>query len=159
MANIVNILYRDIFLKYKLNITIGIVLLIFIIAGSYGYYKYMGNNLKPDPSTDVANANRRNQPVDIMYFYTTWCPHCKKSMPEWTSFSNDYNQKPINGFIVNCVAVNCDDTNDPDVSAQVQKYGVEHFPTVKIVLDNAVVDFDARVTKSNLVAFVNTATK
>jgi len=40
-----------------------------------------------------------------------------------------------------------------------QEYSVDHFPTIKMVLDNDKIDFDARVTESNLVAFVNSVTK
>jgi thiol-disulfide isomerase/thioredoxin len=159
MANIVNIILRNYVDKYKRYIFIAFILVLFVVAAYFGYSWYAQRLLNPDPTSDVANANQRAKPVDILFFYTTWCPHCTKSKPEWDKFVNDYDQKNLNGYVVNCIPVNCDEDGDPSVNAKMQEYSVDHFPTIKMVLDNDKIDFDARVTESNLVAFVNSVTK
>jgi len=159
MANITTVIYRNYILKYNIYITIFIIAIIFVIAAIFGYQWYSGSVMNPDPASDVSNRNARDKPISIYYFYTTWCPYCQKVQQEWLNFSKDYDQKEINGYVINCIKQECDNTNDPNVTAMMQQYNIEHFPTVKMVLDGNVVDFDARVSESNLVAFVKSVTQ
>lgn len=158
MANIIEILYRDYIAPRKRMMLILFLLILFIIAGAYAYKWYALPKINKPASDDVANANRREKPVDVLLFSTDWCPHCIKAQPLWTEFSNKYNGKNINGYIINCININCTDQEDPDVSASIDKYGIEHYPTVKMLINKTIVDFEASVNTANLSKFVDTIT-
>jgi hypothetical protein len=42
------------------------------------------------------------------------------------------------------------------ISKLIEKYKIDSYPTIKLTKDGNVVDFDAKVTKQNLIQFVNT---
>ena len=159
MANIIELIYRDYIEKHKRKILIVFLLILFIVAGAYAYKWYATSQIVKPEYNDVANANRRHKPIDILFFSAEWCPHCIKAKPIWKAFSDDYNGKKINGYVINCINIDCTNSDtDPEVQASIQKYGVEHYPTIKMVNGENIVAYEASVTKSNLIKFVDTAT-
>lgn len=109
------------------------------------------------------HANRENIPKDqnsnktatLMLFYVDWCPHCKTAKPEWESLKSDYDGKSINGYTVNFIEYNC--TNESAENTQLMdKYNIEGYPTIKLVKDNQVIEYDAKPTKSTMEQFLNT---
>jgi thiol-disulfide isomerase/thioredoxin len=93
--------------------------------------------------------------VSIYYFHVDWCPYCKNSIGDWNNFAKDYNNKVINEYSITCIDVNCTNDTDPNVKAYVEKYDIKGYPTVKMVKDGKVIDFDAKVTYNSLSQFVN----
>ena len=162
MANIVEIIYREYIFPYKRILLISFLFILFIIAGLFAYKWYASPKIEKKPYDDVANANRRQKTADILYFHTDWCPHCKKADPiigVGGSFYNKYNGKEVNGLIINIIDVNCTKDDDPETTASIQKYGIEHYPTIKMILGEDVIDFDAKITDSNLDKFVHAIVK
>lgn len=160
MANIIEIIYREYVAMYKRNILIVFLLILFIIAGAYAYKWYAAPVIDKKPYDDVANANRQEKPINIMFFSAEWCPHCIKAKPQWKTFSDEYNGKTINGYTINCIHVDCTNgETDSDVQSYIQKYSIEHYPTVKLINSDTTVDFDASVTSSNLLKFVESSTQ
>jgi thiol-disulfide isomerase/thioredoxin len=159
MSNIIELIYRDYIEKHKRKILILFLLILFIIAGAYAYKWYATPKLEKKSYDDVANANRRNNPVNVLFFSAQWCPYCVKAKPQWQAFSDKYNGKTINGYIINCLNIDCTDSeSDKEVQASIQKYGIEHYPTVKMVIDDKIIDYDASVTTANLSQFVESTT-
>lgn len=159
MSNIIELIYRDYIEKHKRKILILFLLILFIIAGAYAYKWYATPKLEKKSYDDVANANRRNNPVNVLFFSAQWCPYCVKAKPQWQAFSDKYNGKTINGYIINCLSIDCTDSEtDKEVQASIQKYGIEHYPTVKMVIDDKIIDYDASVTTANLSQFVESTT-
>jgi hypothetical protein len=98
-----------------------------------------------------------------------------KAIPEWNSFVEVYNNKEVNGYMVQCYDIDCTDDNgevtvqfDPisggstgmkptpvKISQLIKKYKIDSYPTIKLTKDNNVVDFEAKVTKQNLIQFVS----
>jgi thiol-disulfide isomerase/thioredoxin len=159
MANILELIYRDYLQKYKRQFLIVFLLILFIIAGAYAYKWYGTKHIDKKPYDDVANANFRNKPVSVLFFSTDWCPHCVKAKPQWQAFSDKYNNKEINGHKISCININCTDSDTPDVQSYIQKYNIEHYPTVKMLIDKDIVEFDASVTSENLGKLVDTVAK
>jgi hypothetical protein len=89
--------------------------------------------------------------AEVMYFFTTWCPHCKKSRPEWDAFAQKFNGKSVNGHTVVVTAVDCDQQE-----AVANKYEVKGYPTVKCIVNKKVATLDGPVTADNLAQFLNT---
>jgi thiol-disulfide isomerase/thioredoxin len=158
----------DKYLKpYYLYILITFVLIIFIIAGYYGYKKYAVPSIENDKYKDVSNANRRNKEAILYFFYADWCPHCRKAKPEWNSFKQEYDNdnKLVNGYRVVCKGIDCtkdlhDDNCDDEcrnVKKLVTQYQVDSYPTVKLInSDGETIEFDSKISKNTLEQFVNT---
>jgi thiol-disulfide isomerase/thioredoxin len=85
---------------------------------------------------------------EMIYFYTTWCPYCKRARPEWDAFKTEWAGKKINGYLITFTEVDCD-INE----AKANKYDVKSYPTIKLVKENDVYDFDARPTVDALTQF------
>jgi thiol-disulfide isomerase/thioredoxin len=143
------------FMNWKVAAIIIFGLLIVLFA-YYTYKQYA------DGKTSF-HANRENIPKDqnsnktatLMLFYVDWCPHCKTAKPEWESLKSDYDGKSINGYTVNFMEYNC--TNEsPETTQLMDKYNIEGYPTIKLVKDNQVIEYDAKPTKSTMEQFLNT---
>ncbi len=135
---------------------IVIILVGLVIIGYYTYKQYV------DGKTTF-HANRENIPKDLnsnktatlMLFYVDWCPHCKTAKPEWETLKSEYDGKSINGYTVNFMEYNC--TNESAETAQLMdKYSIEGYPTIKLIKDNQVIEYDAKPTKSTMEQFLRT---
>lgn len=153
MANIIEVINNYI-RPYYYYIIGAVMIIIFMVIGFYGYTNYVK---KVDKFSDVANANTRDTEAIIYFFHADWCPHCKKAEPDWNSFMNQYDKTQVNGYKIKCVDVDC--TSDPpseDAKSLMKTYSVSSFPTVKLLRDDTIVDFDSKITKTTLESFVNT---
>ena len=88
--------------------------------------------------------------AEILFFYTDWCPHCTSAKPEWNSFKEETTS---NGYKITFNEINCT-KETPKSEAMMEKYKVEGFPTIKLLANGKVYDFDAKPTKQNLMQFV-----
>lgn len=157
MPNIIEVIYRDYIEKNKKKVIVLCLFILFIIAGAYAYKWYAVPVIEKKPYDDIANANRRDIPVDILFFSAEWCPYCIKAKPLWNTFSDKYNGKNINEYVINCINIDCTNTeSDVSVQAHIQKYNIEHYPTVKMILGDKIIDFDASITSENLSKFAET---
>jgi thiol-disulfide isomerase/thioredoxin len=137
---------------YYKHILILILIIIFAYAAYYGYNTFYASTI--NKMNDVANVTEGNI-ATVYIFHVDWCPHCVKAMPEWKKFVSKYNGSEVNGYIVNCVDINC--TKETiDVKAAIEKYDIESYPTIKLVKDNKIIEFDSRITDDTLEQFVNT---
>ena len=135
-----------------------IITILFILLSMYLFNQFKKNNLKKghvlnkeylDNDKDQDNPSKDN--INIMYFYTEWCPYCKKAKPEWDKFSqyiNNFN-KTNKKYSVTLKSIDCDkDTK------MANKYNIKGYPTIKLIKDNKVNEYDARPDKDNLVQFL-----
>jgi thiol-disulfide isomerase/thioredoxin len=163
MLNVVNLILKYI-RPYSNYILIFVIIVIFIAASIYAYKQFAASKTSENVFKDVANSYSRDKTADIYFFHVDWCPHCRKAIPEWKSFSDEYDGKVINDYKVVCHDVDCtEDSNDknPAEKAKVQtyidQYGIDSYPTLKMSLsDGEMVDFDAKISKSSLEKFVET---
>lgn len=138
------------------TIAIIVVVLLLCVFAYYTYKQYV------DTKTSF-HANRENIPKDVnsnktatlMLFYVDWCPHCKTAKPEWESLKSEYDGNTINGYTITFVEHNCTNESE-DVSQLMDKYNIEGYPTIKLLKDNQVIEYDAKPTKSTMEQFLNT---
>ena len=97
-------------------------------------------------------TNKGDKTAEILFFYTDWCPHCTSAKPEWNSFKDE--TKTVNGYKITFNEINCT-KETPKSESMMEKYKVEGFPTIKLLANGRVYDFDAKPTKQNLTQFVN----
>jgi thiol-disulfide isomerase/thioredoxin len=148
-----------------------LVLLIAIFSYlGYSTYKQSveGFDIEKKKFQNVANAQEFAPTVDIYLFFADWCPHCKTAKPEWDKIKRKYNGKEVHGYLVNCIDVNCTDDAGETTTAKhekkletknntaeiIHKFGVNSYPTIKLVKDEKPYDFEAKVTEPNLSGFI-----
>jgi len=157
---------------YKKTIFLAFILFVFIMVGLYVYKMYKQQQKKithpnshtmteeesdsinhSDSSSSSSSTNASGtKSVDLYLFFTEWCPHCKKAKPEWETLKKGYSvDKPVNGYTINFVEVDCD--ANPDLA---NKFKVEGYPTIKMVKGNQIIEFDAKPDVKNLQEFLTT---
>lgn len=140
----------------KMNRTVMYILLaiFLILLGVYIYRQFTKN-------TTVYKANRENmtnnspKQAELMLFTVDWCPHCKTAKPEWDSLKAEYENKNLNGYNLIFTEYNC--TNESaEIEELMNKYKIEGYPTIKLLKDNQVIEYDAKPTKTTMTQFLNT---
>ena len=73
----------------------------------------------------------------------------------WGCLKSQYDGKAINGYTVSFIEHNCTNESD-EVSQLMDKYNIEGYPTIKLLKDNQVIEYDAKPTKSTMEQFLHT---
>lgn len=132
----------------KKNLYSIIAILLFVGVLCYLVYRMYNAHVKNSYETPEQGGN--SNIVEVMYFYTNWCPHCKNAKPEWDQFKEIYQGKTINNMKINCLDINCDEDE-----ATADKYKVEAYPTIKLLKDGTVYEYDAKPNVDTLGQFLN----
>lgn len=130
------------------------ITIIFILASIYVYKNYVASKLDPDFVDNNEFQTKQTtsyDSVDLYFFGVPWCPHSKKALAIWDELKETYENKKINDKSINFFYVDCD--QDPELA---DKYKIDSFPTIKLVKDNQVIEYDAKPEKSTLTEFLNT---
>lgn len=134
------------------NIGVGLGLIVVVAVGIYLY-----NYFTVPISKKEGLENKDNKPAkeaEIMLFFADWCPHCKSAKPEWESVKGEYDEKVINGYKVLFKEYNCT-SESPEIEELMDKYKIEGFPTIKLIKDNQVIEYDAKPSKDTIKQFLN----
>lgn len=141
------------------TIIIILAILLFIILAIYYYYYHVLPKLKTSYNANSEynkdSSESGNKQAEMLLFYAEWCPHCKTAKPNWDSIKSQYQNKTINGYHVIFTEVNCT-TESAETEQMMNKYNIEGFPTIKLIKDGQVVEFDAKPTRETLHEFLNT---
>lgn len=143
--------FNDIVANPSTLIFIIFIIIIFIVVGFILFNK---NIDKITNKNFVLNKEFINKDINntgdltVIYFYTNWCPYCKKSRPEWESFKELVKTQAFADKVV-FKDVDCD--ADPETA---NNFNVEGYPTIKIIYKNEVYDYDAKPEASLLLQFV-----
>lgn len=145
-----------------------IAIIIFVILAIIFYYYYVSPRLKVDykanregdsfdnNSNNSNNSNNGNgKQAELLFFYADWCPHCKTAKPIWEDLKSEYQNKTINGYHVIFTDINCSNET-AEVEKMMDKYKIEGFPTIKLLKDGQVIEYDAKPTRETLDQFLNT---
>ena len=141
--------------KYVLY-AIAVIVLILVCYICYVYF-----TTKSTQSNDEYVTNRRYKEgelksAELILFYVDLCPHCKTAKPEWDKVKEQYQGKSINGYTILMTEHNC--TEDSAGNEELlNRYKIEGYPTIKLLKDNQIIEFDAKPTQDNLEQFLNTA--
>ena len=129
----------------------------FILISVFVYYYYVKPSLNP---TYTANSEKKHgeegshNEAELMFFYTDWCPHCKTAKPDWAEVKAEYENKTINGYHIIFTEVNCTTESD-EVEKLMNKYKIEGYPTIKLLKDGQVIEYDAKPSKDTIIQFLN----
>tara|TARA_Y100000591_G_C21407599_1_gene485921 strand:+ start:106 stop:606 length:501 start_codon:yes stop_codon:yes gene_type:complete len=134
---------------------IAVMMCIFVILA---YYMYKTYYLPIKNKTYVENKEylkgEYHEGLELMYFYTDWCPHCKKARPIWDTFKQDpiFEGGKYKGTSVIFVEINCDE--NPKIA---DEYKITGYPTIKLIKGNKVIEYDAQPDITTLKQFVKTS--
>lgn len=138
---------------------IGSIIMFAILALLY-YFYYIS------PSKSKYHANSEQVPIggeglseskhsELLFFFADWCPHCKAAKPIWNDLKSEYEDKTINGNKVTFTEVDCSEES-PEVEKLMNQYSIEGYPTIKLLKDGQVIEYDAKPSKEMLNKFLNT---
>ena len=141
------------------SIIIIISVVFFIVLAIYYYYSYVSPKFKTSYHANMEGQTGSNtgpsKQAELMLFYADWCPHCKTAKPIWNDIKTQYQNKTINGYQVLFTEINCTSEN-AETEQMMNKYNIEGFPTIKLLKDGQIIEYDAKPTKETLNEFLNT---
>jgi thiol-disulfide isomerase/thioredoxin len=132
---------------FHLLLVVGLIFIIVVVFSLF----FNKKNRQGQEGLD----NPSSKQAELLFFSVDWCPHCKTAKPEWDSVKQDYQGKTVNGYTLVFTDINCTDEN-ADIERLMNKYNIEGFPTIKLLKDGQVIEFDAKPTKNSLEQFINT---
>jgi len=126
--------------------------LLLSIAGYYAYTQFVSPNIDPSyvENKEFVQDGPTKQ-VELFFFYTDWCPHCKTAKPEWHKFVEEYSDKTVNNTTIIFREIDCEKDE-----ATANQFKVESFPTIKLVKDNEIIEYEAKTNYDTLVEFIHT---
>jgi len=142
------------------TLLIIVAVVLFILVGASYYYFYV------IPSTSAQyRANKElidgkgsggelSNEAELIFFYADWCPHSKKAKPIWEEIKKTYENKTINGYSIVFTEIDSS-TENVQVEKMMDKYNVEGFPTIKLLKDGQIIEYDAKPSKDTLDKFLN----
>lgn len=142
------------------TIVIIVAIILFVVLAIYYYYNHVSPKLKPTYHANAegntgAASNGPTKQAELMFFYADWCPHCKTAKPIWNELKTQYQNKTINGYQVLFTEVNCT-TESAETEQMMNKYNIEGFPTIKLLKDGQIIEYDAKPSRETLNEFLNT---
>ncbi len=145
------------YLSWKLFF-IMVAIVILIVAIVFVYKKYLVPQMNPKyvPNKEFTDQKLPTNEAELIIFTVDWCPYCKKAMPIWKKFQEEYDGKTINGYNLNFRTINCTDENDAEVKDMLNKYGIDGYPTIKLLKDGDAITYDAKPEFNTLQQFLQT---
>jgi thiol-disulfide isomerase/thioredoxin len=146
--------------EFPINyIIFGVIAVICIIVSYFVWKNYLSSKINYDSNREHNEQEDGQESVSkvahLMLFYVDWCPHCKTAKPEWNSLKEEYDGKTINGYIVVFEEYNCTDESS-EIEELINKYKIDGYPTIKLIKDNQVIEYDAKPTKATMEQFLTT---
>lgn len=149
LSNVFSNLKNTLFTKRTLIVLLSAIVLVGV---SYYFYKnYVLPRIEPSfvQNNEFVKGDK-NSEAEIMLFYVDWCPHCKTAKPIWEEVKEKYNGKNINNTTLYFKEIDCEKNED-----LADKYNINGYPTIKLIKENEIVNFDAKPSEKTLTQFIN----
>ena len=141
------------------TIIVIVTILLFSLLSVFYYFYYIKPISKPTYSHNseesFGDAGSQGKNAELLFFFADWCPHCKAAKPIWNDLKTEYQNKTINGYQVVFTEIDCSNET-AEVDQMMNKYNVEGYPTIKLLKDGQVIEYDAKPSKATLTQFLNT---
>lgn len=134
-------------------------LLFFAVLALFYYFYYIAPSIntkyKPNNEREFKNNQSSDKIAELLFFYADWCPHCKAAKPIWNDLKSEYETTLINGYKVIFTEIDCSEETE-EVEKMMNKYSVEGYPTIKLLKDGQIIEYDAKPSKETITKFLNT---
>jgi thiol-disulfide isomerase/thioredoxin len=130
---------------------------LFLLFGILYYIYYMAPTMKPiyKPNNEhLETKDEQKNTAELLFFFADWCPHCKAAKPIWNDVESEYQNKTINGYRIVFTKIDCSDES-PEVEKMMNQFNIEGYPTIKLIKDGQVIEYDAKPSKETLHQFLN----
>jgi thiol-disulfide isomerase/thioredoxin len=141
------------------HVVLGLFLLsIVFFIGVFMLFKKYGPKIKfierfTTNGENTSSDDIGDKQAELIFFTVDWCPHCKSAKPEWNDLIAQHEGKQINGYTVNFREYDC--TNETDeINRLIATYKIEGYPTIKLLKDGEVIEYDAKPKKDTLSQFL-----
>jgi len=136
-----------------------IAVILFGVIAVFYYFYYVAPSMKaaykPNSEQIPLGAGEPSSTAELLFFFADWCPHCKAAKPIWNDLKAEYEHKTINGYSVVFTEIDCSNES-AEVDKMMNKYNIEGYPTIKLLKDGQVIEYDAKPSKATLIQFLNT---
>jgi thiol-disulfide isomerase/thioredoxin len=133
---------------------LGFILFVVLCFVFYVVYKrYITKYSLPEyaPNKEFV-AGEKGETAEMLFFYTTWCPYCKKSRPAWDTLKTEFVKYGDVKIIYR--EIDCD--KEPGVA---DDYNVKGYPTIKMIYRNTTFEYDAKPDVETLKRFIRSSIK
>jgi thiol-disulfide isomerase/thioredoxin len=119
------------------------VVFVVVFIGWYRYMRgfYPGSTIvEYSPQADPAIPSSDPDTPRLLMFYTTWCPHSRKALPEWQSLKTVVRQQKtkFGGKTLQFEAYDGDSDK-----TEVARYGIDAYPAIVLVTSSGIHHYDA----------------
>lgn len=133
---------------------IVVIVLVFGVAGYYLYLNYVKPRLNPAYVTNKefipSKEEEEKKQVDLILFYTSWCPHSKNALELWKALKPKYHERLKKQYYVYMKEVDCDEEED-----RANEYNIDSYPTIKLVKSSdEIIEYDAKLEETTLEEFL-----
>jgi|TARA_B110000902_G_C14189903_1_gene543783 thiol-disulfide isomerase/thioredoxin len=147
-------------IKYQFSskkfLIIIILISLFLGAAFYVYNNYIAPRLNPKfvSNREFTKEEAVNN-TELYFIFADWCPYSKKVMPIWDNLKEKYDRKKVNNYAVIFKELD-GDKNESEIDDFSKRFNkkIEGYPTIILIKQNEVIEFDADPTKENLTAFI-----
>lgn len=149
-------MFNEINMEYLLYV----ILLVTLIGISiYAYYNFIEPKLSPDyvANNEFKNSEAMSSKADLLLFHVKWCPHCKKLNIEdedsdWQKFKTLNDGKTFGNYTLSIKEGNPEE--DDEWKKKQESYKIEGYPSVVLIKDEEIYEYDAKIESDTLQAFV-----
>lgn len=137
-------------------ITELIVSLIVVVFVVWGYYAWTGTppGAKLIEQTPPVDSGLEDSQANLMFFYATWCPHCKTSQQPWRSLQQTIKNS---GFKYGGKSVSFEDINAETDKGKSALYSIKGYPTFKLQTKDKLFEMVGRPSVTNFREFLKKA--
>jgi len=152
----------------------------FLGAAYYTYITYIQPSMKPTYITNnefqtdqsVKDAEEHidgktthvgNKHAQFYIFYTDWCPYSQKVLPIWNKSKSTFNTNINNtDYVIDYKEINGEsqakelEEFQENYLKDAQKNKIDGYPSIYMVKDEQVIEFEAQPTEDTLTEFINT---
>lgn len=140
-----------------------IALAVFIGIAIYVYSNYIAPTIQPAYVPNNEFVKEKTSQAQIYLFYVDWCPHSKVAKQEWNKIKEKFDKKVVNGTVLDFIEINGEEDDGQIMNAFEAKHQltgdkkIDGYPTIILVKDEQVIEFDAKPNEKSLTEFINTA--
>ncbi len=135
-------------------LSIIVIAIIFIILSVYYYNISFKTLIDKNYVANSGFVKKGNGDVMLYYFYTNWCPYCKKALPEWLSFKEYVNNTTKYDASYNILFLEIDCEEDARTAS---RFNIESYPSILMFYNGETYIYDAKPDQGNLVQFLDSS--
>lgn len=139
---------------------------LFLGLAFYVYSTYIAPKLNPDfvPNKEFIEQGDNSQGkgglgknADLYYIHAKWCPYSKKVNPIWNKIKGELDGTVINNYSLKFIDIDGEKEEKrlSDFESTYEKK-IDGYPTILIVKDNQIIEFEAKPNEETLKEFIHT---